>query len=227
MTDKYDWDVIRVRYARGETCHAISKSMDGKPTRQGIMKRAKRENWLEGNSEIPASIKNLSLVQTGSKLPRKRSPEAVNAVLGFIDQGATEEMAARAAGIHPKTLYNWKLECPEFAAMIAVARARKQVEWVNNIDRAGKKDWKASDRLLQADPDTREIFGRQVKQEGPKIILNIHRDEVVIDQRQNEPIEVTPERRIETSPDTALEETTDEETADKDTPELVDPLDRW
>ena len=181
MTDRYDWDGIRVRIARGETAYSISKSLGGKPTRQGIRKKAKRENWLEGNSTIPDSIKNLPLVQTDSKVPRKRTPETVNALIEFIAQGATEELAARAAGISPRTLYNWKLECPEFAALIEVARARKEVEWVDNIDKAGKKDWKASDRLLQVSPGTKEMWGRQNKQESPQIILNIHRDEVTVD----------------------------------------------
>ncbi len=194
MTQKYDWDAIRVRYARGEKCHAISKSMDGKPTRQGIMKRAKRENWLQGNSSITESIKNLPLVQTDSKLPRKRTPEAVNAIVEFISKGATEEMAARATGIHPKTLYDWKLACPEFAKLIEVARAQKVVEWVDKIDRA--KDWKAHLKLLQVAPETKEQFSDRRKDEGPTIILNIHRDEVVIEQP---PIEVTPE--IESSPE--------------------------
>lgn len=197
MTQKYDWDAIRVRFARGETCHAISKSMNGKPTRQGIMKRAKRENWLQGNSSIPESVKNLPLVQSDSKLPRKRTPEAVNAIVEFISKGATEEMAARATGIHPRTLYNWKLECSEFAAMIEVARAQKVVEWVDKIDRA--RDWKAHFKLLQVAPETKEQFSDRRKDEGPTIILNIRRDELVIEQPQNEPIEVIPE--IESSPE--------------------------
>ena len=181
MTHKYDWDGIRVRFARGETAHSISKSLGGSPTRQGIRKKAKRENWLEGNSTIPDYVRNLPLLQSKSKVPRKRSPEAVNAILGFIERGATEEQAARATGISPRTLYNWKLECPEFAALIEVARARKEVEWVDNIDKAGKKDWKASDRLLQVSPGTKEMWGRQSKQESPQIILNIHRDEVTVE----------------------------------------------
>ncbi len=205
MTQKYDWDAIRVRYARGETCHAISKSMEGKPTRQGIMKRAKRENWLQGNSTIPESIKNLPLVQTDSKLPRKRTPEAVNAIVEFISKGATEEMAARATGIHPKTLYDWKLACPEFAKLIEVARAQKVVEWVDKIDRA--KDWKAQLKLLQVAPETKEQFSDRRKDEGPTIILNIHRDEVVIEQP---PIEVTPE--IESSAESPSSEVLELET---------------
>ncbi len=180
MTQKSDWDAIRVRYARGETAYAISKSMGGKPTRQGIMKRAKRESWMQGNSTIPESIKNLSLLQVHNKHPRKRTPENVNAILGFMQNGASDEIAAKAAGISPKTLYTWKSDDPEFAAMIEVARAQKVVEWIGKIDSA--KDWKAQLKLLQVAPETNEQFADRRKDEGPTIILNIHRDEVVIDQ---------------------------------------------
>ena len=180
MTQNSDWDAIRVRYARGETAYAISKSMGGKPTRQGIMKRAKRESWMQGNSTIPESIKNLPLLQVHNKHPRKRTPENVNAILGFMQNGASDEIAAKAAGISPKTLYNWKLDCPEFATMIEVARAQKVVEWIGKIDSA--KDWKAQLKLLQVSPEAREQFADRRKDEGPTIILNIHRDEVVIEQ---------------------------------------------
>ena len=180
MKNKYDWDAIRVRYAKGETPHSISKSMDGKPTRQGIRKRAEREDWLRIDPEIPECVRNLELLRVDTEHPRKRTPETVNAILGFIQRGATEEMAARAADISPRTHRKWKSDDPEFARLIEVARARKLIEWVEKIDQA--KDWKAQHKLLQVAPETREQFADRRKDEGPTIILNIHRDEVVIEQ---------------------------------------------
>ena len=180
MKKNYDWDAIRVRYARGETAYAISKSMDGRPTRQGIRKRAEREDWLRIDPEIPECVRNLELLKIDSEHPRKRTPETVNAILEFIQRGATEEMAARAAGISPRTHRQWKSGDPDFARLIEVARARKLVEWVEKIDQA--KDWKAQHKLLQVAPETREQFADRRKDESPTIILNIHRDEVVIEQ---------------------------------------------
>ncbi len=180
MKNKYDWDAIRVRYAKGETPHSISKSMDGKPIRQGIRKRAKREDWLRIDPEIPECVRNLELLKIDTEHPRKRTPETVNAILGFIQRGATEEMAARAADISPRTHRKWKSDDPEFARLIEVARARKLVEWIEKIDQA--KDWKAQYKLLQVAPETGDQFADRRKDEGPTIILNIHRDEVVIEQ---------------------------------------------
>ncbi len=45
---------------------------------------------------------------------------------------------------------------------------------------AAKRDWKAADRLLSLAKETRDEYGA-VQDKGPKIILSIHRDEVIID----------------------------------------------
>ena len=46
---------------------------------------------------------------------------------------------------------------------------------------ANAKDWKAAQAILSRAPETRDQWG-EVVQKGPTIILNIHRDEVIIDQ---------------------------------------------
>jgi hypothetical protein len=46
---------------------------------------------------------------------------------------------------------------------------------------ANAKDWKAAKEILGRAPETREQWG-EVHEKGPQIILNIHRDEVTIDQ---------------------------------------------
>ena len=179
MTQKFDWDSIRVRLARGETAYQISKSLGDTPARQYIMKYAKKRNWMIGESNIPNYVKNLPLVQNGGKQLSKRTPETVNAILGFIGSGAPLDVAANAAGITPQTLYRWQTECPEFQGLVRTARANKQVEWVEKLDKA--KDWKAQLKLLQVSPETKEHFADRQKDEGPTIILNIHRDEVVVE----------------------------------------------
>ena len=118
-------------------------------------------------------------MQNRGKQLSKRTPETVNAILGFIGTGAPLEVAARAAGIAPDTLYRWQADCDDFRALLKTARANKQVEWVKKLD--GAKDWKAQLKLLQVSPETREHFAERRKDEGPTIILNIHRDEVVVE----------------------------------------------
>ena len=47
MTDTIDWDSIKDRWLMGESAYAISKSLGGKPTKQGISQKAKRHKWAE------------------------------------------------------------------------------------------------------------------------------------------------------------------------------------
>ena len=143
------------------------------------MNEAKKRNWMTGESNIPNYVNNRPLVQNGGKPLSKRTPDTVHAILGFIGSGDPLDVAANAAGITPQTLYRWQTECPEFQGLVRTARANKQVEWVEKLDQA--KDWKAQLKLLQVSPETKEHFADRQKNEGPTIILNIHRDAVVVE----------------------------------------------
>ena len=179
----YDWDAIHLRYKRGETAYAISKSLGGKPSKVGIMKRAKREGWQRIDEETMRTAENLPIVRraSGSALG-KRTPENIALILESIEIGATEKVAAGIAGISPKTLTRWKQEDPRFAMEVHARRSQNVAEKLRYINEAAQRDWKAAAWSLERDPYSREEFSNRNKEkEMPKIILNIHRDEVVIE----------------------------------------------
>ncbi len=183
MIEKINWDAIHLRHKEGETAYSISKSLGGVPSKVGIMKKAKREGWRRLDQDTMRTAENLSIVRraSGSALG-KRAPENIALILESIELGATERVAAGIAGISPKTLTRWKQEDPRFGMEIHARRSQNVAEMLRCINQASQKDWKAAAWSLERDPYSREEFGRRNKEkEQPTIILNIHRDEVVIE----------------------------------------------
>ena len=183
MTKKIDWDAIHLRYKQVETAYSISKSLGGVPSKVGIMKRAKREGWRRIEEETMRTAENLPIVRraSGSALG-KRAPENIALILESIEIGATEKVAAGIAGISPKTLTRWKQEDPRLAMEIHARRSQNVAEKLRCINDASRKDWKAAAWSLERDPYSREEFSNRNKEKDmPRIILNIHRDEVVIE----------------------------------------------
>ena len=178
----YDWDSIRVRYARGESSRQISKSLNGKPSRQGIMRRVKKENWLRADDALLDLARSLSICKVSDISGfgnDKRSAPVIATIFAAILVGASEELAARAAGICPRTFYNWKKKYPDFAHTIEILKARKAVSWIAKID--GAKDWRAADRLLQVAHETRDEWSRKRYNKPQTIAFNfITRDKVPV-----------------------------------------------
>jgi len=201
MANKINWDAIHLRYKQGETAYFISKSLGGVPSKVGIMKRAKRENWERIHDETMRTATNLPIVRraSGSALG-KRAPENIALILASIEQGATEKVAAGIAGISPKTLTRWKQEDPRLSMEIHARRSQNVAEKLRCINDAAQRDWKAAAWSLARDPYSRDEFSNRNKEkEMPTIILNIHRDAVVIDgQKEHEDyIEGSAEPHIE------------------------------
>ncbi len=165
----------------------------------GVMvgRKAKQGNWTR--PKLPESLSETSLINTtqGSEIG-KRSEDTLTQFLSVYAVSGDKKLACRAAGITEQTITNWCNEDPELLAEMMRVRARKLAELICKI--ADSKDWKAALKLLQVAPETKEQFADHKRDEGPTIILNIHRDEVVIEQPKNEPIEVTLERETESSP---------------------------
>ncbi len=84
-----------------------------------------------------------------------------------------------------------------------------EAEKLRCINEAAQRDWKAAAWSLERDPLSREEFSNRNRDlEMPKIILNIHRDEVVIDGQKGR------DDCIEGEAETVFEE--DEEVTDED-----------
>lgn len=211
MTQKYDWGAIRDRYESGETSGAISKSLGEYPTRQGIEKRAKREGWLKISKSAKEAVRNLPSIQNPT-FPRapseelgKYTVENAQIILSAFECAVSPKIAAGLVGLTQGQLKKWMDRDHQFAMEIRSRAAQIAAEQVKGI--WDSDDWRALKWLLERTPFSREEYGpQQSKNEGPQVILNIHRDEVVVEQP---PIEVTLERGIESSPEPSILESSD------------------
>ena len=207
MTQKYDWGGIRNRFESGETSGAISKSMAGSPTRQGIQKRANREGWLKISVDAKEAVRNLPSIQnpTFQRAPSNelghRSQKNAERILSAVERGAPPKIAADLVGLTLGQFKTWMTNDHQFAMEIKARVAQIVAEHVRGIRNAG--DWRAWKWILEHDPSSREEYGPQRrKDEGPTIILKIFRDEVPVDNAGNVIDSVAMEEREEPLPDT-------------------------
>lgn len=171
-----DWPEIEVRYRAGESAYALGKCYD--VSKQAIHKRARKEGWSQPAKVTKAATNGWLTMDNWSTDLASRdaySPESAATILENIKQGATFKLAAAAIGIHADTLTDWRKASPNFWRAIEKAQATFALRHVGNIAKAGDKgDWRASDRLLQSHPMTKEDF--QDKQSGGvSITFNINR----------------------------------------------------
>ena len=107
-----------------------------------------------------------------------RTPEKIAQIIDTYALTGNKAMACRQVGIDDKTLYNWCQELPELSLTLTAAREAHLIGQYRKI--ADAKDWKAAKEILSRAPETRDQWG-ETHDKGPTIILNIHRDEIVIE----------------------------------------------
>jgi len=183
------WAEIRTVY---ETKHDIGFAELGRMYGvSGAMvgRKAKDEKWVRAEVKSIESLADTNIAKpcNGSELG-KRSPELLQEAINVFALSGSKKHACNQVGISTKTFDRWCAEEPELVRQITIARTKQLSKHMRVI--ADSKDWKAHLKMLQVAPETKEQFADRTKDEGPTIILNIHRDEVVIEQP---PIEVTPE----------------------------------
>ena len=169
-----DWAAIKLMYQQGLSCYAISDRLGGKPTRQGIRKRALRERWDDNpvTGIVTERHRTTDIVSLGADIPENREH-----ILESLSQGATYQLAAGAVGIATKTLERWRKRDLEFGLKCRAVRQQALARHVANIDRAGDRDWKASKYMLSVAPETREQFTESRNSDGEIIVvINIDRD---------------------------------------------------
>lgn len=157
MRNEFDWPAIRAGYERGISPVELARSIPESPSRQAIEKRAKKEGWevaQRADESLPATERDI--------------------VLQYIRNGATNKLAAAAAGISGSTLTRW-LQDDEFSALVQAARAAHLTKHIGNIDSAGERDWKASAYILERATETKDQFSQHKDSGGLTIVLNIDR----------------------------------------------------
>ena len=145
-----------------------------------VGRRCKADNWDRASSKSLASLADTSIAKPcNGSANGKRNPEVLQELVTVLALSGSKRLACNQVGISVKTLDRWCNEEPELVHQIEVARAKQLSKHIGVI--AGSKDWKAHLKMLQVAPETKEQFSDSRKDEGPTIILNIHRDEVVIE----------------------------------------------
>ena len=52
MKGPIDWQLVRMKFESGQSPYAISRDLGGRPTKQGIAKRAAREGWKVTDNSV-------------------------------------------------------------------------------------------------------------------------------------------------------------------------------
>lgn len=163
---QFDWPAIRAAAERGLTPTEIANTLPDSPSRQAIEKRMKREGWEVAT--LPNQAPDTQL--TGTDATRA-------VVLQKVRSGVPLGIAARAAGIHPNTLKNWRDDDVTFGEAVQAARAAFLARKIAQVDEAGERDWKAASYLIERAPETRDEFGATKSDNSLTIVLQIDRSE--------------------------------------------------
>jgi len=176
----YDWPYIQMRFEAGETAYAISKSMGGKPSKQGIAKRVKAEGWKPSDSSFLNVAEQLPSIKRALAVRQsKKTPETVAVIADLLSQGCSLEIAAVTAGISQRTLREWRSSDPELRTFLDRCRASSLATAEQVLHKAMFKDWKAAQAKLQAAPETRDQYGKGSTDNKVEIVINIDRSDGV------------------------------------------------
>jgi len=182
-----NWHNVRARWESGESSHKISKANGGRPTRQGIDQKAKREKWLKGGVAVGNSEGNVIAIQSwidrvGEIEPAGAKDSQVRRamILQQISIGAPKGLAAEMAGTSPDSLARWCERDADFAALVEEAEAAKTAKRLGCIDTAiAKGDTKAAQYMLERDKATRAHFAQEQGKPSVNVTINVQRGEAV------------------------------------------------
>ena len=171
-----DWQYVRGLFESGQTAYQIAKRPD-MPSKQGIANRAKLEGWIKPKNPDRLPIVAEALAINSYLL----TDDVLTVVLGLIAEGATQEIAAQAAGISGRTWASWCKQDEKLRDAVRRARAGKLATWMSHVDTAATRDWRAAQWLLHTASETRESYGANKGDGKLEIVINIDRGNVSID----------------------------------------------
>lgn len=176
------WNEIKARWESGESAYFIEQDLNHKGqkiTRQGINARAKRDGWgVRADGGLLAVTKDLPTVEPGhGRNLSLRSPERIAAILEALNNGSPHYLACESNGVPRGTWDQWRRDDVELALAAEQARMGNLREQVQVIHKAGQRgDWKASQVLLKAAPETKDYFAEDTKPTAIQFVLNIIRE---------------------------------------------------
>lgn len=185
-----DWQEIEARVRSGEPLLRVSKDYD--ISRQAIIKRSRKEGWLDSNKKIrlakkvvtgvtkEKSVTLKSVAKPFSKYIQKHAkdkPETIDSILGLLRSGNPRKIAVQASGVSMDSFLRWVREDMSFADNVRKAESMAVADRLQNISAAGKRgDWKADTWVLER--THKDIFGeKESKNNNLAVQININRGE--------------------------------------------------
>jgi len=156
LTPKTDWTSIQARYEAGEGYADISNSLGGKPTRQAIHQKSRKQGWIRQLKTVDGTL--LPAVQMPQHLIEGLEVEKL-AVLRGVLEGLTPSDAAAVAGLHKQRVTDWKKSDGRFLLALDAARSLKTRRRQAKID--DDPTWKSAAWLLQHDPDSKNDYSNE------------------------------------------------------------------
>tara|TARA_R100001460_G_scaffold10335_4_gene24451 strand:- start:4701 stop:5336 length:636 start_codon:yes stop_codon:yes gene_type:complete len=183
-----DWQEIEARVRSGEPLLRVSKDYD--ISRQAIIKRSRKEGWLDSNKKIrlakkvvtgvtkEKSVTLKSVAKPFSKYIQKHAkdkPETIDSILGLLRSGNPRKIAVQASGVSMDSFLRWVREDMSFADNVRKAESMAVADRLQNISAAGKRgDWKADTWVLER--THKDIFGeKESKNNNLAVQININR----------------------------------------------------
>ena len=170
-----------MRWQSGESGYAIAKSLGGKPTSQGISKRARKEGWAETSSETVSETGVsqqtwLGRCQDMTPVGFKDGPERRANILQCLSEGMSKRAAANYAGISYDALNDWENKDTTLASQIREAEQGWHRRQLKKLD--DSSDPKTAMWQLEQHPATREDYVTNSRAPGGnqfQVIVNIDR----------------------------------------------------
>ena len=172
MIAQNKWRAARIRYENNEDCTQQDIADDLGCSRQAVCVKSKKEDWQK------LTVFNNEITAPKPGRPRLDTDETIAIIMDTYAMTGNRAMACRQAGIDEKTLQKWCLKDEDLSLTLGRAREAHLIGQYRKI--ANSKDWKAAKEILARASETRDQWG-DIQEKGPTIILNIHRDEVIIE----------------------------------------------
>jgi len=185
-----DWSEVRRLYESGLSAPAIEKQIERAVSRQAILKRARKEGWLQGVGTSQALVAALGSSGVPSASPTEllepaqlvarlapqlaeiidrplSTPDRLARALNAYAIGGTHKMAAALGGISIDAWNDWRKASPQLDEAITEIQAAQAGRHLQRIDKAGARgDWKADEALLKANALTKDDWRGEQKGSG-------------------------------------------------------------
>ena len=169
MTDK--WEKARLDYEAGCSQSEIAEKLG--VSQQRVSQVAREKGWEKPETPLVSVIADLPSCNVENL--GKRTPENMALALEIWAKTGNKTLAGKSVGVTRDTFRRWLQDDADYALLAESTRAQFLASHVDNISKAGQRDWKASSFLLSRDAATKEQYGEAEQKSGPTIVLQISR----------------------------------------------------